>query len=257
MCVDRDGVINIDVGPPGVIRVDDLKLELGAAHAVAILRQAGHHVVCVTNQSAVGKGLIDDDDLAQIHDRLRTELIRESDFARINAILVATEVGGGNDDDGSRRNQQEDLRNARRKPGCGMILEAMKMTGATDAEVIMIGDRETDMMAAKNAGRCSRILILTEASTSDRERAAAVDAAAESRGRILVHESLLAREYRRTADENHGDRVRALLDVAPEEEDISSGAMEPLRVYASLLDFALDYLIRNYKTAAAAVSPPP
>ena len=127
----------------------------------------------------------------------------------------------------------------------------------------MIGDRQTDMMAAKNAG-CSRALILTEASASDRECAAAIDAGAASCGRIVVHESLLARENRRTEDAPHHsemvqedkyrNRVRALLDAAPEEDDVSSGAMEPLRVYGSLLDFALDYLIRTYK--AAVVSSP-
>lgn len=262
MCIDRDGVLNVDVGSPGVVCVDDLKLEHGAAHAIAILRQAGHRLVCVTNQSAVGKGIIDDAELSHIHANLQEELVRESgsDDARLDAILVATEVGDGGDDTDYDDERQQELRNARRKPGCGMIVEAMQMTGITDvAAVTMIGDRETDMKAAKNAG-CSRALVLTTASTSDHMYAAAVDAADASHGRIVVHESLLARGGNRTESEKdgfgeeemqkHRERVRALLDGAPEEDAVSRGTMEPLRIYGSLLDFALDCLIRDSKAAA-------
>ena len=42
VCVDRDGVINVDVGAPGVLRREDLRLEDGSAEALAALSRAGH-----------------------------------------------------------------------------------------------------------------------------------------------------------------------------------------------------------------------
>lgn len=45
-----------------------------------------------------------------------------------------------------------DPADSRRKPGPGMILEAMLHYGVTAAETIMVGDREDDEGAAKAAG---------------------------------------------------------------------------------------------------------
>lgn len=47
-----------DVGSPGVTDAADLRLIPGAATAIAALNASGAHVCIVTNQSAVGKGLL-------------------------------------------------------------------------------------------------------------------------------------------------------------------------------------------------------
>ena len=57
-CLDRDGVINKDVGVPGVVDVDDFELLPEAARAIRSLNDAGVSVCVVTNQTAVGKGLL-------------------------------------------------------------------------------------------------------------------------------------------------------------------------------------------------------
>ena len=53
--LDRDGVINEDVGAPGVVRPSQLKLSPRAGYAISRLKQAGCSVAILTNQSSVGK----------------------------------------------------------------------------------------------------------------------------------------------------------------------------------------------------------
>jgi hypothetical protein len=49
--VDRDGVVNEDVGAPGVLRVSDFCLTPNAGISIGNLKRAGCIVVVVTNQS--------------------------------------------------------------------------------------------------------------------------------------------------------------------------------------------------------------
>ena len=56
--LDRDGVINVDVGAPGVVDVAQFELIDGAARAVRALNDAGVPTAVVTNQTAIGKGYV-------------------------------------------------------------------------------------------------------------------------------------------------------------------------------------------------------
>ena len=78
--LDRDGCLNIDVGAPGVVRLDQLQLLPGSAGALRRLRLAGP-VAIITNQSGRGRGLLTAEGLEAIHERLRH--------------LVATTARGG------------------------------------------------------------------------------------------------------------------------------------------------------------------
>lgn len=71
--LDRDGVLNRDRAD-FVKSPDELVMLPGAADAVARLTRAGVRVVVCTNQSAVGRGLIDVETLSAIHDKLRREV---------------------------------------------------------------------------------------------------------------------------------------------------------------------------------------
>ena len=66
-----------DVGSPGVMRVEDFRLVPGAAAAVAKLKLAGASVCVVTNQTCVGKGLVSEAVLEEIHDRMRELLVEQ------------------------------------------------------------------------------------------------------------------------------------------------------------------------------------
>ena len=149
MLLDRDGVINVDVGSPGVCHVDDFRLVPGAAAAIAKLKRAGATVCVVTNQTCVGKGLVTELELDGIHRRMR-DLLREEggEDASIDSIHVATTVSTIPCD--------------RRKPSPGMVLEAMAAHGFAPDDTCFVGDTATDMQAAFRAGAgVTRVLVGT------------------------------------------------------------------------------------------------
>lgn len=141
--IDRDGVLNAD-RPDGVRSPGELRMIPRAGEAVARLNRAGVRVAVVTNQSVVGRGVIDAATLEHIHNRLRDELARSG--ARLDAIFVAP-------DDPERPTD-------RRKPGPGMLREALARFGEPAATTPMIGDALRDLEAAAAAG-CPRVLVRT------------------------------------------------------------------------------------------------
>ena len=145
--LDRDGVVNEDVGSPGVLDSKQLHLTPGAGMAIGRVRRGGCKVALVTNQSCVGKGLISEADLEDIHNKLRQMLCAEDGDAVFDNLYVCTSV-------------KED-KDPRMKPNPGMILEAMSDFGAKKEECVFIGDNLTDMMAAKDGGVVLRILTET------------------------------------------------------------------------------------------------
>ncbi len=141
--LDRDGVLNEERGDH-VTSPGELVMIDGSAKAVADLNAAGRKVVLVTNQSAVGRGLVPRETLDRIHDALRDELARAG--GRLDDILVCTDAPWAATE--------------RRKPGPGMLREALSRYRAAAGETPMIGDSLRDLQAAAAAG-CRRILVRT------------------------------------------------------------------------------------------------
>ncbi len=141
--LDRDGILNED-RPDSVTSPDELFVLPGAAAAVARLNRAGVRVVVVTNQSVVGRGIIDTATLERIHDRLRGELATAG--AHVDEVIHCPDA--------------PDAPTRRRKPGPGMLEEALARYGAAAAKTPMIGDALRDLEAAAAAG-CPRILVRT------------------------------------------------------------------------------------------------
>ncbi|WP_119418321.1 D-glycero-alpha-D-manno-heptose-1,7-bisphosphate 7-phosphatase [Desertibaculum subflavum] len=141
--LDRDGVLNENrddyVKSPG-----ELVMLPGAAQAVARLNGAGHHVAICTNQSAVGRGIVQPAMLERIHETLREHLARAG--ARIDLLLACTDPPWAASD--------------RRKPGPGMLQEAMRQFRVGPHDTVMIGDDLVDLQAAMRAG-IRRILVRT------------------------------------------------------------------------------------------------
>ena len=141
--LDRDGVLNED-RPDHVKNPDELKLIPGAGKALARLNRAGHKVALVTNQSGIGRGLYDETMLARIHEKLADHLRREG--GHLDAIFICPDAPWAATD--------------RRKPGPGMVREAMAHFRQGAAETVMIGDALRDLEAAAAAG-ARRILVRT------------------------------------------------------------------------------------------------
>lgn len=141
--LDRDGVLNEEV--EGFVKSkEELKMIPGSAGAVARLKNAGLKVAVVTNQSVVGRGIINEAKLNEIHKELEKNIKAEG--GGIDHIFYCTDAPWNE--------------TVRRKPNPGMIDEAMDMFGAGPDETVMIGDSYTDFQAAKAAG-CGFVLVRT------------------------------------------------------------------------------------------------
>ncbi len=141
--LDRDGVLN-EQRSDYVKSPDELRLILGAAEAVADLCRAGYRIAVVTNQSCIGRGIIDTGMLSSIHQRLGDEVARAG--GRLDGIFHCPDPPWAATE--------------RRKPGPGMLREALARFGATAAQTPMIGDSLGDLEAAA-ALSCPRILVRT------------------------------------------------------------------------------------------------
>lgn len=141
--LDRDGVLNQDradfVKNPG-----ELVMIPGSAAAVARLNRAGIKVAVCTNQSCVGRGIIGPDMLDRIHDSLRDHLAAAG--GHVDLLLHAPDAPGAATD--------------RRKPGPGMLREALAQFRVAPHDAVMIGDNLIDLQAAVTAG-VARILVRT------------------------------------------------------------------------------------------------
>jgi D-glycero-D-manno-heptose 1,7-bisphosphate phosphatase len=142
--LDRDGVLNHEPAGGFVRSPDELALMPGVGKAVARLNARGWPVAVCTNQSCIGRGIIDAAMLGRIHERLFDLLAR--DGAAIDALFFAPDPPWAPTE--------------RRKPGAGMLREAMQRFGAAPQETVFIGDNLIDLQAAHKAG-CRRILVRT------------------------------------------------------------------------------------------------
>jgi D-glycero-D-manno-heptose 1,7-bisphosphate phosphatase len=145
--LDRDGVVNVDVGSPGVLSTHQLLLTKNAGVAIGKLKRAGKRVVLVTNQSCVGKGLISQQDLEQIHHQLQFMIHEQDADATLDQIYFCPGINVNDD--------------ARMKPKPGMLLEACRDAGLLPTDCVMVGDSVRDLQAATAAGVPLRILVST------------------------------------------------------------------------------------------------
>ncbi len=143
LLLDRDGVLN-EERPGSVKSPAELVMLSGAAAAVAKLNGCGIRVAVVTNQSIVGRGVIDATMLDRIHDEMRQALHQEGGW--IDAFFYCPD--------------QPSSATERRKPGPAMLREALQQFGATAAETPIIGDQLIDLEAGAAIG-CPRILVRT------------------------------------------------------------------------------------------------
>jgi D-glycero-D-manno-heptose 1,7-bisphosphate phosphatase len=141
--LDRDGVINED-SEEFIKSVAEWKPIPGSLEAIARLCHAGYRVCVASNQSGIGRGLLDYDALFAIHDRMQRAL---ADLGgRIDAIEYAPE--------------HPDQASERRKPKPGMFIDLGKRLGVPLDRAYAVGDSMRDIEAARAAG-CKPVLVRT------------------------------------------------------------------------------------------------
>ncbi|HEY9217581.1 MAG TPA: HAD family hydrolase [Phenylobacterium sp.] len=145
--LDRDGVLNEDLGY--VSRWEDFRWVPGAARTIAAANQAGWLVIVVTNQSGIGRGYYTEDDMHALHARMAQDLAAQG--ARIDAVYhcpqhpqAKLEAYLHPDPPG-------------RKPNPGMLLQAIAEHRVDVGRSLMVGDKESDIEAARRAGVRARL----------------------------------------------------------------------------------------------------
>ncbi len=138
--LDRDGIINVDRGY--VSSRAEFKWIPGAIAAIKALNDAGYYVFIATNQSGIARGLYSEREMHKLHDYIAQKLAekgariddwRHSPFHPEGTIIAFKRTSDW------------------RKPRPGMILDLMRAWPVDRAKSVLIGDKESDMQAARAA----------------------------------------------------------------------------------------------------------
>ncbi|MEW6184724.1 MAG: D-glycero-beta-D-manno-heptose 1,7-bisphosphate 7-phosphatase [Thermodesulfobacteriota bacterium] len=141
--LDRDGVINED-RPDYVKSWEEFRFINGVRPALKKIHQAGIPVVVITNQSVIGRGLVPEAGLMDIHDRMQKAVKKAG--GRISAIYYCP-------------HRPEDHCRCR-KPRIGLLKKAASEMNLDLKKCIFIGDSLKDLQAGNRAGCCT-ILVQT------------------------------------------------------------------------------------------------
>ncbi|MDP4029907.1 MAG: D-glycero-beta-D-manno-heptose 1,7-bisphosphate 7-phosphatase [Gallionella sp.] len=142
--LDRDGVINFD-SEQFIKKPEEWKPIPGSLEAIARLNQAGYRVVVATNQSGIGRGLLDMTMLNAIHGKMHKACALVG--ARIDAVFFCPHT---NDNDCDCR-----------KPKSGMLEEIAERYGLSNLDKVpVVGDSLRDLQPAAALG-AQPYLVLT------------------------------------------------------------------------------------------------
>lgn len=136
LLLDRDGVINRLRVNDYVKCWDEFEFLPGVLDAIAKAAEKVSHIFIVTNQRGVGKGLMTERDLMDIHRKMLCAV--QANGGRIDGIYYCTAV---------------DPANPRRKPNSGMFHEILRQfPDVAPSTTLMVGDSESDRQFAYNCG---------------------------------------------------------------------------------------------------------
>jgi histidinol-phosphate phosphatase family protein len=134
--LDRDGVLNEEIPMDYVKTWDQLILYPYTLEALRQLATIFNKIFIVTNQKGVGKKLMDELDLINIHFKLVEQV--EKTGGRIDKIYYCTALSNND---------------PCRKPNAGMAFKAKQDFPEIDlTQSFMVGNNISDMEFAKNAG---------------------------------------------------------------------------------------------------------
>lgn len=134
--LDRDGVINVD--KVHVCKVEDFEFMPGIFELAESYQQQGFLIIVVTNQAGIAKKLYTENDFLKLTDWMIQQ------FADHGVTITKVYYCPHHPDFTGECEC--------RKPAPGMLLRAIEEYNIDPQSSVLIGDKDTDLMAGKNAG---------------------------------------------------------------------------------------------------------
>ena len=142
--LDRDGTLIEEVGYP--THPEQIRILGAVARALGRLSAAGYKLVVVTNQSAIARGLMSEDDLHRFHEAL------DDQFDLLGARVDAYYACPHHPDASQTQRPDLAIDCDCRKPKPGLILRAAKDLDIDMARSWLVGDTWRDIAAGQAAG---------------------------------------------------------------------------------------------------------
>ena len=139
----RDGILN-EYREGHVTAPEQWHPVPGALDAVARINHAGWHTVVATNQSGIGRGMIDMSSINAVHAHMHR--MQQAQGGRIDAVFFCPHTPDSDCDC--------------RKPKPGLMHDIGRRYGIDLRHVPMVGDTARDLVAAQAAG-CEPHLVLS------------------------------------------------------------------------------------------------
>jgi D-glycero-alpha-D-manno-heptose 1-phosphate guanylyltransferase len=147
--IDRDGIINHEKKEEYILNWQEFNFYDDAKEALQQFSKKFGKIIIVSNQRGVGKGLMTEADLQNIHQNMKKEI--EIAGGRIDGIYYCT----------STDNKHPD-----RKPNPGMAFHAKKdFPGIDLSKSLIAGNKPSDMLFGRNTGMYSVFIATTNPET--------------------------------------------------------------------------------------------
>lgn len=135
--LDRDGVINSDVGHYYIYKTEDFVINKDIFISLKMLSENGFKLFIITNQGGVAKGIYSLQDVNKVHGYLLKQLAAEN--IHIEQIYVCP-------------HHESVVKCECRKPSPYMINSAIEKYNINRKLSFMIGDSDRDILSAQAAG---------------------------------------------------------------------------------------------------------
>jgi len=144
--LDRDGVINHEKHLDYIYNYEEFIFYEGVKEALAQFAKIFKYIFIATNQRGVGKGLMSEQDLLELHAKMMADISEAG--GKIDGIYYCTSLSNDDPD---------------RKPKPGMAFKARQKYPDIDfSKSIMVGNNISDMEFGRNAGMNTVFLKTTQ-----------------------------------------------------------------------------------------------
>lgn len=156
--LDRDGVVVEDTGY--LCRIEDIVMIRGASSVIAAANKNGVAVVLVTNQAGIGRGYYGWSEFKRVQQAIVEILADEG--ARLDAVYACAHHPEG-------RDVFAHPDHPARKPNPGMLLQASSDLAIDPTTSWLVGDKASDVEAARRAGLAGAMQVATGHGLAERQ----------------------------------------------------------------------------------------